>query len=146
MPLNVGELTRLENSILESKQDISRISETRSKATLSKDERAALRAWTDASEKTLEGCSAISKYLDHFSRPIARQLQASLDATKSSLETVKRTGDPKQFHVWMKTQFIPHVKQSESMAHLATTAMHKAQERNADFHRWVKGGTNRSGR
>jgi hypothetical protein len=141
MPLNVGELTRLENSILESKQDISRISATRSKATLSKDERAALRAWTDASERTLEGCGAISKYLDHFSRPIARQLQVSLDATKSGLETVKRTGDPEQFHVWMKTQFIPHVKLSESMAHLATTAMHKAQGRNGDFHRWTTGGT-----
>ena len=143
MSLNVGELTRLENSILKSKQDIARISEARSKATLSKDERAALRAWADASEKTLEGCGAISKYLDHFSRPIARQLQVGLDATKSGLEAAKRTGDPEEFHAWMKTQFIPHVKLSERMAHLATTTVHKAQGRNVDFHRWVEGGTGR---
>ena len=146
MPLNVSELTRLENSILESKLDVSRISATRSKATLSKDERAALRAWTDASEKTLQGCDAISKYLEHFSKPIARQLQVDLDATKDGLEVVKKTNDPEQFHAWMKTQFIPHVKLSESMAHLATSAIHKARGPDMDFHRWTRGGTGKSRR
>lgn len=137
MPLNVRELSRIEKSILENKNEVSKILERRSKATLSKDELAALRAWTDASEKTLEGCGAISKYMEHFSRPIARELQASQEATVRGLENVRKTEDRAQFHHWMKTQFIPHVRVSERMAHVAATSMYKTQGRDVDFYRWT---------
>ncbi len=137
MPLNTKELTRIERSILENKQEVSRILADRSRATLSKDDMAALRAWTDASEKTLDGCNAISRYVEHFSKPIARQLEASLRETSKGLEDVKKSGDPVQFHRWMKTQFVPHVRESERMAHLAASSVYKAQGRDVDLHRWT---------
>ncbi len=137
MPLNIKELTHIERSILENKQEVSRILADRSRATLSKDDLAALRAWTNASEKTLAGCNAISKYVEHFSKPIARQLEVGLKETSRSLEEVKKSHDPAQFHRWVKTQFVPQVRESERMAHVVATSVHKAQGRDVDFHRWT---------
>ncbi len=137
MPINIKELTRIEKSILENKQEVSRILADRSRATLSKDNLAALRAWTNASEKTLAGCNAISKYVEHFSKPIARQLEVGLKEASRSLEEVKKSRDPAQFHRWVKTQFVPHVRESERMAHVVATSVYKAQGRDVDFHRWT---------
>ncbi len=141
MPLNMDELSRLERSILESKMEVSKILASRSRATLSKDERAALRAWADASERTLESSKDVAKYLEHFSRPISKRLQASQEETRKGLDRVRRTGDKAQFHEWVRSQFIPHVRFSESVAHVAMSSVHGSQGGEAEFHRWVAVGS-----
>ncbi len=137
LPVNLGTLNEMETAIQNSKADLSRISESRWKAILAKDERAALRARVEAAEKTLEGCHAIAKYVGNFSTPIAHEMERRREAVARDFENVKLTKDPWELHAWIKLQLLPLVNTTERMAHVAASSTGKMRGLDIDFHKWT---------
>lgn len=127
----------MEGTILNSKMELARISESRWKAILAKDERAALKARVEAAEKTLEGCRKITTYLENFSTPIAREMQRQQESVTKEFEKVRHTKDPSELHAWMKMQLFPLVNSSERMAHVVASSTGRMRGLNVDFHKWA---------
>jgi hypothetical protein len=137
LPLDIKELSKTENSILESKRELTRISEGRWKAILANDERAALRSRMEAADKTLSCCKTIATYLRNFSTPVAREIEMRQESVKREFEKVRVTQDPWELHSWIKTQLVPLVNTSERMAHVAASSVSKTRGLDMDFHRWT---------
>jgi hypothetical protein len=133
---DLADMQNLERRIQELKNALRSISEERWQAALSRDEKAVLAARIKASEKTLENCDAIAKYLDYFSAPLANEIRIRGQNAKTSLEKIKRRGNAKALHKWVKSELIPSTKMSERLAHLAATSMRKFQGEDIEFHRW----------
>lgn len=137
LPIDISVLNEMESAILNSKMELSRISESRWKAILAKDERAALKARVEAAEKTLEGCRTITTYLENFSTPIARGIQKQQESVAREFERVRYTKDPSELHGWMKMRLFPLVNSSERMAHVVASSTSRMRGLDIDFHKWT---------
>ena len=131
-----AETRDLEKRIQELKRALAGISEERWRAALARDEKAVVKARISASEKTLDNCEAIARYLQYFSQPLSRDIQTRGRNARASLQPIKRLGDAKELHKWVKSQLIPTTSMSERLAHLAATSVRKAQGEALEFHRW----------
>ena len=136
--INLKELNALEGTILGFKNNLSQISEERWRATLSKDRNATVRARIKASEKTLENCTAVAKYVEHFSPPLANELRSREKYARNLLQEIKSQSDPDELHTWIKTQLIPSAKMSERLAHIVASTTKKFAGENIEFHRWTR--------
>lgn len=145
LPISFSALSEMEDAILNSKTELSKISENRWKAILAKDEQAALKARVEATEKTLEGCKTIARYVGNFSTPIAREIEEQREGVAREFEKVRYTKDPEQLHSWMKTHLLPLVNNSERMAHVVVSSTSKMRGLEADFHKWTGGKQGSSG-
>ena len=134
---NQSDLQNLEQRIQGLKDALSKISEERWRATLSRDQKAVVDARIRASEKTLENCNAIANYVKHLSPPLSKEIQMGEQRARIGLEEIKRSGDAVQLHKWIKTQLIPHARMSERLGHLAVSSVQKVQGAGIDFHRWT---------
>jgi len=129
----------LEKSIARLKLDLSKISEERWRAALSRDHGAVSKARVRAAEKTLENCSTISKYVANFSAPLAREISRREEEARRTFEQVRNTADPELFHRWIKQQLIPSTALAEKLGHLAASASNpSATPQQANFHRWTR--------
>lgn len=135
--LNLNDTGDLERKIQELKNNIASISEERWRAALAKDENAILRARIKASEKTLENCEAIARYLNHFSPPLSDEIRTRGESARSSLQQIKGTRNPQELHVWVKAELIPPTKMAEKLAHLAATSVRKVQGEDLELHKWT---------
>lgn len=137
MPFDLKELSRAEKTILDSKRELSQISESRWKALMASDERTALHARMEATEKTLNGCKIIARYLGNFSAPIAREIETREKEIRREFDNIRQTKDPWELQVWIKTRLTPFVKSSERLAHVAASSVMKMRGLDVAFHRWT---------
>jgi hypothetical protein len=135
--LDLNDTRNLEKKIQELKNNIAKISEERWRAALAGDQKAVLRARVKASEKTLENCDTIARYLNYFSSPLSNEIQTRGEKAKTSLQKIKVTSDPTELHKWVKTDLIPPTKMAERLAHLAASSVRKAQGEDLQFHKWT---------
>lgn len=137
--LNLDDARNLEKRIQELKNNISGLSEERWRAALAKDQNAVLKARIKASEKTLENCDEIARYLNHFSPPLSNEVKTRGQTARISLQRIRGTTNPKELHEWIKTELIPPTKMAERLAHLAATSVRKAQGEDLQFYKWASG-------
>lgn len=136
--LNLSDTRNVEKKIQELKNNITSISEERWRASLSKDNAAELKARVKASEKTLENCDEIARYLNNFSPPLSGEIKYREKIARSALQEIRSTTNPKEFHKWIKNELIPPTKMAERLAHLAATSLRKGQGEDLPFHKWSR--------
>jgi vacuolar-type H+-ATPase subunit I/STV1 len=127
---------KIEKNLAQLKFDLSKISEERWRAALSRDPNKLMSARMKAAEKTLENCRALAEYVENFSTPLARQITQRETEARRTFDNVRRTNDPKQLHAWIKQQLIPSTRFAERLGHMAASAS-MSKERSTDFHRWT---------
>jgi FPC/CPF motif-containing protein YcgG len=129
--------SKIEKNLTQLKQELSKISEERWRASLSRDQSKMMSSRMKAAEKTLENCRALADYVQNFSAPLARQITQREDEARRAFESVRRTNDPKQLQTWIKQQLVPSTRFAERLGHIAASAR-TAKEGRADFHRWIE--------
>jgi hypothetical protein len=132
----LSQASKFERNLTQLKLDLSKISEERWRAALSRDQTRVMSARMKAAEKTLENCRELAKYVENFSAPLARQIIQREDEARKTFESVQKTNDPKQFEAWIKQQLIPSTRFAERLGHLAASAS-MPREGRAEFHRWM---------
>lgn len=132
----MSQASKLEKNLTQLKLDLSKISEERWRAALSRDQNRIMSARMKAAEKTLENCRALAEYVRNFSAPLARQITQREAEARRTFENVQRTNDPKQLHIWIKQQLIPSTRFAERLGHIAASARMSNEDR-TDFHRWT---------
>lgn len=133
----LSQANKLEKNLFQIKLDLSKISEERWRAALSRNQNDVTNARVKAAEKTLENCSTLAKYVANFSIPLARQITEREVEARRTFEEVRRTRDPKLLDEWIKEHLIPSTRFAERLGHMAASAS-KAREGSTDFHRWVE--------
>lgn len=130
-------MNKLEKNLTQLKLDLSKISEERWRAALSRDQTRVMNARMQAAEKTPENCRALAKYVENFSTPLARQIIQREVEARRTFDDIRRTDDPKQLEVWIKQQLIPSTRFAERLGHMvASTRM--AKRGSTGFHKWVR--------
>lgn len=132
----MSEAKRLEKNIFQIKLDLSRISEERWRAALSRNQSAVLNARMKAAEKTLENVSSLAAYVANFSAPLARQISQKEAEARRTFEESRKLQDLELFNKWVKEQLVPSTKFAEQLGHVAASAS-KLGESPTDFHRWA---------
>ncbi|MGI0079026.1 MAG: hypothetical protein ACRECH_05330 [Nitrososphaerales archaeon] len=133
----MSQANKLEKSLFQIKLDLSKISEERWHAALSRNQNEVTMARVKAAEKTLENCNTLAKYVANFSTPLARQITEREEEARRTFEKVRRTRDPELLHEWIKEQLIPSTRFAERLGHMAASAS-KFRETGTDFHRWAE--------
>ena len=135
--VNLSQAEDLEKNIVKIKLDISKISEERWRAALSRNQNEVIKVRVKAAEKTLENVGTLAKYVANFSTPLARQITKREDEARRTFEEVRRTTNSKIFQEWVKDQLIPSTRFAERLGHLAASAS-KPQGTSEDFHKWSR--------
>ena len=132
----MSELSDIQKKILQIKQDLSKISEERWRATLSGNQDEHVKARIKAAEKALENCAWLARYVANFSAPMARQINQREEQARKAFDQVKRMRDPKLLHQWIKEQLIPSTRFAERLGHMAASANKMNRQASAGFHKW----------
>ena len=126
----------MEKRISQLKLELSKISEERWRAALSRNSATAHKARIRAAEKALENADAIAEYVGNFSTPMAKQIKTRDDEARKTFEVLKHGTDSDALQAWVKQQLIPSMKLAEKMGHMAASAVGKAHGNVDDFHKW----------
>lgn len=135
--LALPQVSKLERNLTKLKLDLSKISEERWRAALSRDQTKIMNVRIKGAEKTLENCRALAEYVENFSTPLARQITQRAAEARKTFDDVQRTNDPKQLDAWIKQQLIPSTRFAERLGHIAASAR-MSKKGPANFHRWMK--------
>jgi hypothetical protein len=127
----------LERNVAQIKLDLSKISEERWRAALSRNQSDIMEARVRAAEKTLDNCASIAKFVANFSVPLARQITQRETEARKTFEQVRSARDPDLLGEWIKEQLIPSTRFAERLGHMAASAS-KAREGSTEFHRWTR--------
>ncbi len=133
-----GELDRMEEQILSAKLELSSISRDRRLAAVAGEADKIMYARVRLTQKTLENCGLLVKYVRKFNEPIARDIQLKHERLLKEFEHIKQVDSPYVFHEWIRSSVVPVLRQSEQAASLAATIVKRSRGEKIDFHRWAK--------
>ena len=87
-------------------------------------------------EKELENIRAIATYVEPISPHVARDLRHWHSQMASRFAEVRSTRDPAAMQRWVTQELVPHLRQSEQVAHVLATSVRTESRKGSAPYAW----------